>query len=455
MKQTINRRAFLKGSTFAAAAIGMPAIIPATAFGANEKIAIGCIGVGGMGTGNMRQFLALDACRVVAVCDVQRDRRERAKTLVDEKYGDAGCATYNDYRELLARKDVDAVMIAVQDHWHALVATAAAAAGKDMYCEKPTGLCIRDGQVMRAAMRKHKRVFQSGMWQRSKGNFRQGCELALNGYLGTIREVQVSVLGGKNFQPKYKGPYEPQTPPDGFDWAMWRGPAPDKPFNPGRVAYPDWYLINDYCEGWTTNWGVHHLDIAHWGCPALGKGICELTCSGSYYTDKGFADNIETWKAVFTYPDGLRMIFTDTASQPAGTKFIGDKGWVYVDRNDKIEASASNLLTRRPGDGDVRLLPPDHVGDDVRTQKTQDGERTVYRNLDHAEGLLNSVLSRKQPIADIDATHVASTLGMVAGIAARLGGTLKWDWKAERFVGNEAANAMMARPMYNGWKLEG
>lgn len=453
--QKANRRVFLKGAAWSAAAWAVPTIIPATAFGANERIAVGCIGVGGMGTGNMRQFLALDACRVVAVCDVQRDRRERAKKLVDEKYGDAGCAMFNDYRELLARSDVDAVMIAVQDHWHALVATAAAKSGKDMYCEKPTGLCVRDGQVMRAAMRKHQRVFQSGMWQRSKGNFRQGCELALNGHLGKLTEVQVSVPGGKSYQPKYKGPYEQQPVPEGFDWAMWRGPAPDKPFNPGRVAYPDWYLIHDYCEGWTTNWGVHNLDIAHWGCPALGRGTCEVTCSGRYYADKGFADNIETWKAVFTYPDGLRLVFTDTESLPAGTKFIGEKGWVYVDRrNDKIEASADNLLSRRPAEGDVRLLPFGHAGDDVRVQTTKNGERTVYRNLDHAEGLLNGLRSRKEPLAGIDATHTASTLGMVAGIAARLGGTLKWDWGTEQFVGNEDANKLLVRQMHNGWKLD-
>ena len=160
MNPAFNRRHFLKGSVAAVAAAGFPAIIPAAAFGANDKIAIGCIGVGGMGTGNMKNFLAADNCRVTAVCDVRRDRRQRAKDLVDTKYGDKGCAMFNDFRELLARKDIDAVMIAVQDHWHSLVATAAAAAGKDMYCEKPTGVCVKDGFAIRAAIRKHKRVFQ-------------------------------------------------------------------------------------------------------------------------------------------------------------------------------------------------------------------------------------------------------------------------------------------------------
>jgi len=451
--QKLDRRTFLKGTALGAAVLAAPTIIPATAFGANERIALGCIGVGGMGTGNMKKFLALEACRVVAVCDVQRDRRERAKKLVDENYGDAGCATYNDYRELLVRKDIDAVMIAAQDHWHSLIATAAANVGKDMYCEKPTGVCVNDGFAIRAALRKNKRVFQSGMWQRSLGNFRQGAELALNGYLGKITEVQVSVPG-KSHQPAYKGSYDPQPVPDGFDWAMWLGPARFSPFNQSRVAYPDWYLHNDYCEGWTTNWGVHHLDIAHWGCPLLGKESFEVECTGTYYVNQGFGDNIATWKAIFTYESGLKMVFTDASQQPAGTKFIGEKGWVYVNRGDKIEASGE-LLQVRPKAGDMRLLPADSMSfDDVTVIKTKDGEKVGYKNVNHAEGLLNGMRSRKEPIAGIDATHVASTLGMIAGIAARLQQKLKWDWKTERFVGNDLANAMLTRPMHNGWRLE-
>ncbi len=453
MKQRIKRRTFIKGAGFAAAAMGMPAIIPATAFGANERIALGCIGVGGMGTGNMKKFLAAEACRVVAVCDVQQARRERAKGLVDAKYGDTGCAAFNDFRELLARKDIDAVMIAPQDHWHSLVATAAAAAGKDMYCEKPTGVCVNDGLAIRSAVRKHKRVFQSGMWQRSLGNFRQGAELALNGYVGKISEVQVSVPG-KSFQPSYKGSLDPQPVPKGVDWAMWLGPARFSPFNPYRTAYPDWYLMNDYCEGWTTNWGVHHLDIAHWGCPRLSQGAFEIECSATYYVNQGFADNIATWKAVLTYENGLRMVFTEATQQPNGTKFIGDKGWVYVNRGDKIEAS-DNLLQTRPRESDTRLLPPDSMTfDDITTIKSKTGDRVGYKNINHAQGFLDAMRSRKDPIANIDATHVASTLGMITGIAARLQQKLKWDWKTERFVGNDLANAMLVRPMHNGWKLE-
>ena len=454
MALTLNRRQFLTRSTAAVAALGFPAIVPSAAFGANDRIALGCIGMGGRGTLNMRNFLGLDACRVVAVCDVQRDRRQAAKGLVDAKFGDKGCAMYGDFREVIARKDIDAVMIAPQDHWHSLVATAAANAGKDMFCEKPTGVCVNDGFAIRSAIRKNKRMFQSGMWQRSLGNFRQGCELVRNGHIGKLTEVQVAVEG-PHFQPKYQGPYDPQPVPEGFDWAMWQGPARFNAFNAGRVAYPDWYLLNDYCEGWTTNWGVHHLDIAHWGCPALGAEPFEVECGGTYYVNKGFADNIETWKATFTYASGLRLVFSDDRQQKIGTKFIGEKGWVHVNRGDQISAGPDDLLKICPKEGDVRLLPPGCTVNDVTTLKTKEGARTSYKSLNHWEGLLDAMRSRRDPLADIDATHVASTLGMIAGIAARLGEKLKWDWKTERFVGNDLANAMLVRPMHNGWKLEG
>jgi len=453
MSTALSRRQFLAHTTVAAAALGFPAIIPSTAFGANDKISIGCIGIGGRGVHNMRNFLGLDGCRIVAVCDVRKDRRDWAKDFVDTKHGDKGCAMFNDFRDLLARKDIDAVMIAPPDHWHSLVATAAANAGKDMFCEKPTGVCVNDGFAIRSAIRKNKRMFQSGMWQRSLGNFRQGCELALNGYLGKITEVRVAVPG-KGYQPGYKGSLDPQPVLAGLDWKMWQGPARFSPYNLGRVANPDWYLLNDYCEGWTTNWGVHHLDIAHWGCPALGKEPFEVECSGTYYVNQGFADNIATWKAVFTYESGLRMVFTDSTQQPEGTKFIGENGWIYVDRGDKIEASG-DLLQVRPKEGAVRLLPDDSMAfDDVTVIKAKAGDRVGYRNVNHWQGLLDAMRSRKETIAGIDATHTASTLGMIAGIAARLQQKLKWDWETERFVGNDLANSMLVRPMHNGWKLE-
>jgi predicted dehydrogenase len=434
MNQRIARRSFLKQMSVASAAIGFPSVIPAAvlgrdgAVGPNEKITLGCIGVGGMGTGNMKVFAGLEGCRVVAVCDTYEDRQQNAKRYVDNQYGNQDCKTYGDFREVLDRKDIDAVMIAPQDHWHALIATAAARAGKDMYCEKPMGVSVEEGQKILAAVRKQQRVFQAGTWQRSQQKFRHACELARNGYVGKVHTVQVSAPG-PHYQPNYKGSLDPQSVPPGFDWERWCGPAPMKPYNPGRVAWPDWYLIWDYCAGFICNWGVHHLDIANWGCPQLGTEACEVECKATY-RQKGFTDNVEGWNATFTFASGLKMTFTDETQQKVGTKFIGDQGWVHVDRAG-IWAEPESLLKVNLKDDELHLHASNH----------------------HQDDFLSSVRSRQDPVSNVDATHVASYLGLIADIAARRGQKLKWDPKAEHFVDNDAANQMLKRPMHNGWQL--
>jgi hypothetical protein len=187
---------------------------------------------------------------------------------VDATYRDTGCVMIADWRDLIARQDIDAVMIATPDHWHSLIATAAARAGKDLYCEKPMGVSLEGGQAIRDAVRQHTRVFQAGTWQRSDRNFRFACELVRNGYLGKIHAVEVAT-GSTKFTAGDKGPRNPQPPPEvppGLDWQMWQGPAQERPCRPARHS-ADWFMISDYSRGWTVNWGVHHLDIALWGCP--------------------------------------------------------------------------------------------------------------------------------------------------------------------------------------------
>ena len=431
----VPRRQFLKQMATVTGALSLPQIIPSSVLGQDgakapsNKITVGCIGVGGMGTGNMKNFVGLvDDCRVVAVCDTYEDRRQRAKAYVDEQYKDKGCVTYSDFRELLARKDIDAVMIAPQDHWHALVATAAAAAGKDMYCEKPMGVSVEQGYLIQKAIRDHKRIFQAGTWQRSQRNFRFACELALNGYVGKIHTVQVAAPG-PHYQPKYTGSMDPQDIPAGFDWKMWRGPAPEKPYNPGRVAWPDWYLIWDYCAGFICNWGVHHLDIANWGAPELGKESFEVECKATY-RKKGFTDNIESWNSTFKFANGLEMVFTDDGQQKCGTRFIGDKGWVHVDRAG-IWSEPEPLLK----------------------VKIKDEELHLHQSKHHQDDFLSSVRSRKDPVSNVDATNVATYLGLIAEIAGRLEQKLKWDAKECKFVGNDEANKMLVRPLHNGWKI--
>jgi predicted dehydrogenase len=430
MTHSVSRRRFLQQSAALGAGAALVTTVPVRGgtLAPSNKITIGCIGVGGMGTSNMKVFLGLPECRVVAVCDTYEDRRQRAKRIVEEQYDAKGCQMYADYRELLARKDIDAVMIAAQDHWHALIATAAAKAGKDMYCEKPLGVSVAESQCIRDTIRRTKRVFQTGTWQRSQGKFQQACNLVRNGYVGKVHTVEVAAPGPQ-YRPKYKGSMDPQPVPEGFDWNMWRGPAPTQPYNPGRVAWPDWYLIWDYCAGFVTNWGVHHLDIANWGCPEIGNSSFEVQCQATY-RHEGFTNNIDTWRAVFTYPSGLKMVFTDTPQQPAGTKFIGDQGWVYVDRAG-IWAAPDALLKVKLKPSDLRLTEAKHHGDDF----------------------LTCIRTRKDPVSNVDASHKATTLGLVTDIAGRLKQTLKWDAKQERFVGNDEANRMLVRPMHNGWRL--
>jgi len=434
MSREFNRRTFLGYSAAAGAAAAMPVIIPSSALGAedapapSETITVGFIGVGGMGRSNLKNFLPLKECRVVAVCDAYRDRCEIAKGIIDEAYGDQGCAMYGDFREVIAREDIDAVAIAVQDHWHALIATAAAKAGKDMYCEKPLGVSFEESLLIRDTIRSTQRVFQTGTWQRSLEHFQRGCTLARNGYLGAIHTLEVAAPGPE-YVPKYEGSLDPQPVPDGFDWKMWQGPAPDNPYNPGRVEWPDWYLIWDYCVGFICNWGVHNLDQANWGCPRIATQPFELECQADY-RNKGFTDNVNGWDALFTYPDGLKMVFKDSDKMKQGCRFIGDEGWVHVSRKG-ISAEPESLLTVEFKESDVRL-----------TDSTN-----------HAGNFLECVKSRKDPVSDVDAAHIASYLGMLADISARLGQKLKWDPAAARFVDNDEANARLHRDMHNGWKL--
>jgi len=432
MNPSINRRHFLKSSSLLAGAAALPQIIPSRLLGADRQtapsnqITVGCIGVGGMGTYDMKQFLGLSGARVVAVCDVSTKTRDRSKQVVDASYEDRGCAAFRDFRDLLARKDIDAVMIATPDHWHPFIASAAAAGGKDMYCEKPMGFSHEHSRKMRDAIRKHGRMFQAGTWQRSGRNFRHACELALNGYLGKIHTVEVSV-DGPQFK-SYAGPTDPQPVPQDIDWKMWQGPAEERPYHPARHS-GDWFMIRDYSPGWIVNWGVHHMDIALWGCPELGTVPCEVECSATWRKE-GFTDTAYQWRATYTYENGLKLIFKDQYSMKQGCRFYGDTGWVHVDR-ERMDGGPLSLTK-------LEIKPTD---------------KRLYESENHADDFLQSVRSRKDPVSDVDSTHRASWLPLLADIAAQLGTKLKWNPKTEQFIGNDAANAMLNRPSHNGWTL--
>ncbi len=423
----ISRRHFLG---VAGIGLGMPSFISSSTFGANDRITLGVIGAGSRGRQVMMEgFVTDENIEVVAVCDVQQDRREKAAALVNDYYGHTDCAAYNDFREILARDDIDAVLITAPDHWHGVMATHAANAGKDMYCEKPLGMSVGEGRAIVDAVRRNNIIFQTGTQQRSGRNFRLACELARGGYLGKIHTVEVAAPG-PSFKPKYDGPTDGQPAPPGLDWDLYVGPAPMKPYNPGRLEWPDWYLIRDYCVGFILNWGVHHLDIAAWGCPRLVSQPCELQCVGDY-RNEGLTDNINGWRASYAYPDGLRLEYSDTDNPFAqGVRFKGDAGWVHVSRK-TIEAEPASLLNITLPEDENRLHVSDH----------------------HARDFIQAVRTRRDPVSPVESGHLASNLGLIGEIAARLKRPLHWDPANEVFHDDAEANALLTQPLRGPWAL--
>lgn len=434
----ITRRRFIGQASALGAA---PLIIPAAALGRDgeaapsERVTLGIIGTGGRGTSNMRTFLPVAGAQVVAVCDVKRNMRERAAKMVgDHKAAGRGgtgkpCDMYNDFREVLARDDVDAVVISPQDHWHAVIAVAAARAGKDMYCEKPLGVAVTECAAIRDAVRSYGRIFQTGTQQRSDPKFRHACNLARFGHLGKVSKIEVAAPGPR-YQPKYKGPATPEPVPDGFDYDMYVGPAQMRPYTRYCVDWPGWYLIWDYCAGFIVNWGVHHLDIAHWGHPSISQQPCRVTCKSMYRTHP-VCDNISSWQAKFVYDDGLEMDFTDTGNPlEQGTRFVGEEGWVHVNRRG-IKAEPKSLL-------DVEIKPD---------------EPQLYVSTNHHADFINCVRLRRDPVAPVEAGHVASYLGMIAESAGRVGRELRWDPSTEQFVDDPEANRLLTRPMRSPWRV--
>ena len=434
----ITRRRFVGALT----ALAAPCVVPSSVLGRgraaapSERVTLGVIGTGGRGVSVMKSMLPLDTAQVLAVCDVRREKRLAAAKIVGQHYqaSRAGsgkpCVAVNDFREILARNDIDAVAICPQDHWHGTIAVAAARAGKDMYCEKPLGVAVAQCQAIRDAVRRYDRVFQTGTQQRSNAKFRHACNLARFGYLGKVHTVEVAAPGPK-YHPRFKGPATPQPVPDGFDYDMYIGPARMRPYTPYCIDWPGWYLIWDYCAGFIVNWGVHHLDIAHWGCPSISSQPCSVRCKSEYRTHP-VCDNINSWQAEFNFDDGLVMKFTDTGNPLSqGTRFIGDEGWVHVNRADGIKAEPASLL-------------------DVKMTADKPG---LYESKHHQADFLDCVLKRRDPVAPVEAGHVASYLGMLAESAGRLQRELRWDPAAEQFIDDADANRLLVRPMRSPWSV--
>ena len=430
MSGKLTRRALLTRATAsAAAALAVPTIVPASVFGADapsERVRLGHIGVGGQGGGLLGGFMGMPMAMSVAICDPLKDRREGAAKRVESYYASRadkgsfkGCTPYNDFREMIARDDVDAVVIATPDHWHVPTALAAVKAGKDVYVEKPLGVSVAENKALREAVHRYGRVFQYGTQQRCfSTHCAFGCELVRNGYIGELKAVHVIAPDGST-----GGNAAPEPVPDGFDYDMWLGPAPFKPYCRDRVFNVGRWMCYDYALGFIAGWGAHPLDIAHWGYPHIP---IEYEGTGLIPTE-GLYDTVVHWDVKGRYASGAEFTL-----KPGGdlTTFVGTEGWVAPSRGG-ISAEPKSLLSVKIKPDEIHLLQDSHH----------------YRNF------VNACLARTVPASDIDSAVQSDFMSHLGDICIRTGRKIRWDPKAETIVGDPEAARRLTRAMRSPWHL--
>lgn len=431
-----SRRYFIKQSATALAGF---IIVPRFVLGGNrpdgskyippsDMISFGFIGCGKQGRGLSNSFLGTNAVRIVALSEVYKDKSElMLKTIksVQEKNKQSGTITdiavYNDFRELLSRKDIDAVVIATPDHWHAAIAVRAAESGKDIYCEKPLSLTVKEGRAMVNAARKYNRVFQTGNMQRSWPEFRQAVEIVRNGFIGEIKSIKVNV-GPPPIA--YNLPEQPV--PEGLDWKKWLGPNEFKPFNAELAppitqdVYPNWRRYKEFGGGGMTDWGAHMFDIAQWALNMDDSGPTEI------FALDGKDHPFLTYK----YKNNIVMTHEKWEWNNA-VLFTGTEGEIRIGRG-KLETTPTSVKNKIIGDT----------------------EKHVYKSENHYKDFLNAMRSRSKPICDVEVGHRTATVCNLGNIAYQLKRPLKWNPKKEKFKNDAEANALLGRPMLNEWGIK-
>ncbi len=421
-----------------AGTLPFPTIVPASVFGADapsNRITVGMIGMGRQAYySNVKSFLGFADAQVVAVCDVDVWRLRNGRKVVEEHYGKGrsagtfkGCSTHRDFRDLLARMDIDAVMISTPDHWHVPMAIAAAMAGKDICCEKPLTLSIAEGRILSDTVGRYHRVFRTDSEFRSHACFQRACELVLNGRIGVLRTIRTGVPAGD-----VTGPSEPTVPvPAELDYEMWLGPAPLAPYTPNRVhprhSYerPGWMRVRDYCEGMVTNWGAHLNDIAQWGNGTERTGPVEVEGTGRYPRD-GLWNVLLDFQIRYRYADGVQLLYR--IDRPY-VRFEGTEGWIEADYNTRsLKAHPESVLNSPLGASDIRLPLQDEKRD-----------------------FLDAVKTRGRTLADAEVGHRTTSLCQIGHVAIQVGRRLTWDPQAERFTNDNAANRLLTRPMRSPW----
>jgi len=431
----LTRRDFLRST--AGGAVGLttlPYLVSASALGLegavipSNRIVVASIGVNGMGTTDMKAIMSNDDAQLAAVCDVDKAHRDRAKGIVEEYYRQKGqnnyqCDSYRDFREVIGRKDIDAVTVGTPDHWHVPISIAAARAGKDIYCEKPVSRFVAEGRLLSDTMKQYGRVFQTGTQLRSLRNVRFACELVRNGRIGKLHTIRTYLPEGFKIDSQQVMPV-----PDGFDYDMWLGPALWAPYTKKRCHYTFRYL-SDYAGGPMTDLGAHDNDIAQWGHGTQLSGPVSVEGKGEF-PDDGLYDTVISFKVEYTYADGVKLICsTDPYPSGTGVRFEGDEGWVYTRIG--IDAYPKSVLNSTIGPNEIHL----------------------YESVNHQRNFLDCVKSRKETICPAEVGHRSATICHIGNIAMLLGRKLNWDPQKEQFVNDEEANRMLSRAYRSPWVL--
>jgi len=452
----INRRRFLSGTLAGAlGTVSFPYVVSSSALGRSggvapsSRITMGSIGVGGMGTNNMRAFLSHSDVQVVAVCDVTEASneyghwykkgwngawfgREPARKIVEDHYAKGnqsgrykGCTAYVDFRELLARDDIDAVCITTPDHWHAIPVIQAAKKGIHIYCEKPMSLTVAEGQAMVKAVRRYGVVFQTGTQRRSDQQFRHICELIRNGRIGKLKKI-ITTIGANNKEAPARD-WQPMSVPDWLDYNMWLGPAPWVPYHKDRCLYTFRFGL-DYSGGQTTNLGAHAIDIAQWANGTDGTGPVEVEDLGGEFPEDGLFTTATKVQFRARYANGCELTCRTEPNGPF--RFEGAEGWIQLQKG-RLTCSPESVKTSVIGPNEIHL----------------------YKSDDHHRNFLDCIKTNQDTAAPVEVGHRSVSICHIGNIAMTLKRKLQWDPDQERFVNDDAANQMLARAMRSGWHL--
>lgn len=430
-KKTCSRRQFLRRAAGTGAAVAAPWLVPASAWGGEGKpvpsnrITVGCVGVGGQGNGNLGGFLGDPRCQVLAVSDVDAHHRQQTQRRIQEAYNNKDCQASVDFRELVGRDDIDVISLATPDHWHAVPAILAARNGKDIYGEKPFSHDLREGRAMVQAVNQYGRVWQTGSWQRSTGDFRFACELVRNGRIGKVHTVEVGLPTGG------AGGNAPFTaPPASLDYDLWCGPSPWAPYSADRTHW-NWRWQMDYGGGQLMDWIGHHGDIAQWGLGTDSTGPVEVRPIHADFPMTGIWDAATRYRIECTYANGVKLIVQNAeGSHRMGAKWIGTDGWVWVDRGG-FDTHPKSLMK----------------------ETIQPNEINLYRSNNHIGNFIDCVISRRPTITPAEVAHRSASVGHLCVLAITLGRTIRWNPDTEEVLGDPVANRLLGRAKREPWNV--